>query len=309
MKKIIFIILCSLLIFSCKKCPKAINQNADLTGKIKSFIIHGTYTAQVGDSIIDYISDIKFDFTYDIQSGFCKYINSNTTTNTPNVYNSYEYFIDSVAPNTFKIKTLYKDISSARTEIFIIHTNNSRKIISINELNTIIQTETPLMRFVYNSQDKIDSILGPDASPFVASLSYNNYNFDGFNYTSSAIQWESIYFIKSYSVIANCTYANQINNYNVPAQIPLYYPGFDDRGLINFASTGLRDNYPPLILYFLRLNGIYALQDNMNLVLNRSSITDTMGFSYLFNSSNQVSDIVITYNIHNAIQNLTLDYY
>ena len=102
-------------------------------------------------------------------------------------------------------------------------------------------------------QDKIDSILGPDASPFVASLSYNNYNFDGFNYTSSAIQWESIYFIKSYSVIANCTYANQINNYNVPAQIPLYYPGFDDRGLINFASIGLRDNYPPLILYFLRL--------------------------------------------------------
>lgn len=256
-----------------------------LSGKIRKLTVFQS------DSINNYNDTIAFNFDYDYTTGFCKSIISSN-----GYYALYLYKINDVF---FKIK----QIQGNNIFNLDLYLNTDRRITKINSIDTITQEEKLLINFSYKQNNTLDSIstYRPTGYPFAVDLSNYEYIYIYMNYEKSTIHWFNFFNGNNeYTKVISNTYTNHENNKNIPIQIPFYEPGFDDKYLTYLGFGNIN-----FTLYFLSLNDIKGLEMNNNLVSQRN----TTSYSYVFNSNNIVTDMVVSDDINSLVQKIKLEYY
>ncbi|MBK9330665.1 MAG: hypothetical protein IPM95_15515 [Sphingobacteriales bacterium] len=201
---------------------------------------------------------------------------------------SLKFIIDRIDAQITKVQltVLADDPNFNSRQLYIVHTNTSNQIESVNLLDTLTSEETNQIKIAYNSILIADTVTESGQPVFVHDVSNFNYLFDGNNYVKQKVSGYKYSFLGGetyYLDSITYSYSDIPNNNFIPLQQPFLGTAY--------ALTGNTNNN--LLLYLLDINGYSVYKRNANLIKSVCSANYgyIINYNYTLNPSGQVVEM------------------
>jgi hypothetical protein len=268
MKQIFIFICSSLLLFSCKKHCNSVQKNL-LRGKLKEYVSYVSET--------DSINQVgRYHFKYDSITGELNDVIASVKISGGNYVDSFITIQISKKDATHLLLT-YNDVYHFEPERYIVY-HLGKQIISISLIDTV-GTEIEVTH-CYTTNDILDSIHDNGSFPS-KSITLNQFNYANGNCVKYSSSWNELYPnpVPVYKSTTDTFVYNGFINTKVASEQITGFCGFSYYSTFSYLSK---------IIYYLSIDGYYAVKPNKNLVDSIYSGGLYYKFNYEFNDDNLV---------------------